>query len=187
MWGVYPPLLYPGIDIGFGWYPGIDLGLYFGGWGGWGWGAGDGRPTGSAAIFSSTTPSSTVTASGISREAIDWAVQRGRIIPNTGSACRTPIARWRTGMRAMALSAAAFRTQSNRGEAVPQQRFGNPGFEQRGFTANHSVFGGYQNGGMSRMQSDRGFSSMGAGRTFGGGGFGGGGFGGGGARGGGRR
>jgi hypothetical protein len=35
-WGVYPPLLYPGIDAGFGWYPGIDLGLYFGGWGGWG-------------------------------------------------------------------------------------------------------------------------------------------------------
>ncbi len=36
--GYYPPLLYPGIDVGFGWYPGIDLGLYFGGWGGWGWG-----------------------------------------------------------------------------------------------------------------------------------------------------
>src|SRR5664279_375465 len=28
-WGVYPPLLYPGIDVGLGWYPGIDLGLYF--------------------------------------------------------------------------------------------------------------------------------------------------------------
>ena len=24
-WGAYPPLLYPGIDAGFGWYPGIDL------------------------------------------------------------------------------------------------------------------------------------------------------------------
>ena len=83
---------------------------------------------------------------------------------------------------------------SNRAALAPQQRFGNPGFEQRGFTGNHSVFGGYHNGGMSRMQSDRGFSSMGAGRTGGGvfggggmrgGGFGGGGFGGGGARGGG--
>jgi len=79
---------------------------------------------------------------------------------------------------------------SSRGELAPQQRFGNPSFEQRGSTGNHSVFGGYQNGGMARAQSDRGFSSMGAGRTLGGfgGGMRGGGFGGGGgARGGGRR
>jgi hypothetical protein len=60
----------------------------------------------------------------------------------------------------------------NREGLPPQQRFGNPGFEQRPSTANHSVFGGYHNGGMTRMQSDRGFSSMGAGRV---GGFGGGG------------
>ncbi|HXK00929.1 MAG TPA: DUF3300 domain-containing protein, partial [Verrucomicrobiae bacterium] len=38
VWGAYPPLLYPGIDLGFGWYPGVDVGLFFGGWGGWGWG-----------------------------------------------------------------------------------------------------------------------------------------------------
>ena len=56
----------------------------------------------------------------------------------------------------------------NRGAFPQQQRFGNPGFEQRGWTGNHSVFGGYHNGGMTRMQSDRGFSSMGAGRTSGG-------------------
>lgn len=37
-WGYYPPLYYPGIGMGIGWFPGIDLGLYFGGWGGWGWG-----------------------------------------------------------------------------------------------------------------------------------------------------
>ena len=79
---------------------------------------------------------------------------------------------------------------SGRAALPAQQRFGNPGFEQRGWTGNHSVFGGYHNGGMARMQSDRGFSSMGAGRTSGGG-FGGmrggGGFGGGGMHGGGRR
>jgi hypothetical protein len=75
---------------------------------------------------------------------------------------------------------------SNRGALGPQQRFGNKSFEQRGSTGNHSVFGGYQHGGMTRMQSDRGFSSMGAGRV---GGFGGGGGmrGGGGHGGGGRR
>src|ERR1039457_537664 len=37
-WGLYPPLFYPGIGIGLGWFPGIDIGLWFGGWGGWGWG-----------------------------------------------------------------------------------------------------------------------------------------------------
>ncbi|HUB82237.1 MAG TPA: DUF3300 domain-containing protein [Bryobacteraceae bacterium] len=36
VWGEYPPLYYP--YYGFGWYPGINIGLCFGGWGGWGWG-----------------------------------------------------------------------------------------------------------------------------------------------------
>jgi hypothetical protein len=43
-WGYYPSLYYPA--FGFGWGPGFDVGLYFGGWGfggwggwgGWGWG-----------------------------------------------------------------------------------------------------------------------------------------------------
>jgi hypothetical protein len=38
-WGDYPPLAYPGVDFGFGFYPGIYLGGFFGGFGfgGWGW------------------------------------------------------------------------------------------------------------------------------------------------------
>src|SRR5271157_699195 len=35
-WGYYPPLYYAG--YGYGFYPGINIGLCFGGWGGWGWG-----------------------------------------------------------------------------------------------------------------------------------------------------
>jgi len=35
-WGYYPPLAYYGYGLGF--YPGIDIGFWFGGWGGWGWG-----------------------------------------------------------------------------------------------------------------------------------------------------
>jgi len=35
-WGYYPPLGYPA--YGFGFWPGINIGLCFGGWGGWGWG-----------------------------------------------------------------------------------------------------------------------------------------------------
>jgi Protein of unknown function (DUF3300) len=40
LWGAYPPLFYP--SFGFGWGPGINVGLFFGGWGGWGWGGGFG-------------------------------------------------------------------------------------------------------------------------------------------------
>ncbi len=35
-WGYYPPLFYPSYGYWFG--PGIDIGLCFGGWGGWGFG-----------------------------------------------------------------------------------------------------------------------------------------------------
>jgi hypothetical protein len=35
-WGYYPPLYYAG--YGYGFYPGINIGSYFGGWGGWGYG-----------------------------------------------------------------------------------------------------------------------------------------------------
>jgi hypothetical protein len=44
VYGFYPPLFYPGLDVGFSFLPGIDLGFYFGGgwglWGGFGWGWG---------------------------------------------------------------------------------------------------------------------------------------------------
>jgi hypothetical protein len=35
-WGYYPALAYPA--FGYGFWPGINIGLLFGGWGGWGWG-----------------------------------------------------------------------------------------------------------------------------------------------------
>jgi hypothetical protein len=39
VWGYYPPLFYP--SFGFGFWPGINVGFFFGGWGGWGgWGWG---------------------------------------------------------------------------------------------------------------------------------------------------
>jgi hypothetical protein len=37
LWGYYPPLVYPGFGLWFG--PGINIGFFFGGWGGWGWGS----------------------------------------------------------------------------------------------------------------------------------------------------
>ena len=38
VWGYYPPLWYPTVGFGFGFGPGIFLGAFFPGWGGWGWG-----------------------------------------------------------------------------------------------------------------------------------------------------
>jgi hypothetical protein len=181
VWGVYPPLLYPGIDIGFGFFPGIDLGLYFGGWGGWGWGGwGWGPNWYGGGIF--------IDYSFFNRFGFrgDWGGRLG-----TGAWAHDPVhrlgapyanrevaSRFAGGAGGRFGGAEAGRVGGNRGAAAPQQRMGSSGFEQRGYTGNHSVFGGYHDGGAARTQSDRGFSSMGGGRSFGG-------FGGGGARGGG--
>ena len=194
VWGAYPPLLYPGIDVGFGWFPGIDLGLYFGGWGGWAWGGWGWSPNWyGGGIFLDHSffhrygfhnfgePGYL----GRTAWAHDPAHRLGVPYANRGVAERFG----RAGeFRAGADRFAGGRPENfnrgtfNRGSLPAQQRFGSPSFEQRGWTGNHSVFGGYHNGGMTRMQSDRGFGSLGAGRV---GGFGGarGGFGGG-ARGG---
>ena len=188
-WGAYPPLLYPGIDAGLGWYPGIDLGLYFGGWGGWGWGGWGWGPNwygGNMFIDNSF-----FNRYGYRNFQGGGGLGNSTWMHNPQHRLGVPYANREVAGRygsngAGGRSGSAMARGSNRGALAPQQRLGNKGFEQRGSTGNHSVFGGYQHGGMTRMQSDRGFGSMGAGRT---GGFGGGGgmHGGGGHGGGGRR
>ena len=181
----YPPLLYPGIDAGFGWFPGVDLDLYFGGWGGWGWGGWGWMPNwyggnifidhsffhrygfrdfGGGPLGRSQWEHNPEHRLGVPYGNRQVASRFGR-----GGALGGANGRF-SGARSRALG---------RGAAAPQQRFGNRGFEQRGWTGKHSVFGGYHNGGMARSQSDRGFSSIGGGRGGGfrggrGGGFGGG-------------
>ncbi len=195
VWGAYPPLVYPGIDAGFGWYPGIDLGLWFGGWGGWGWGGWGWAPNWYAGTI--YTDNSFFHRYGFRNFGGGGMLGNSVWMHNPEHRLGVPYANREVAGRFMhngAFGGEADRfggaRASGRAALPAQQRFGNPGFEQRGWTGNHSVFGGYHNGGMARMQSDRGFSSMGAGRTSGGG-FGGmrggGGFGGGGMHGGGRR
>jgi len=174
-WGYYPPLDYPAVDLGWLWYPGIDLGLYFGGWGGWGWGGWGWTPNwyggniyvdhsffnrygfrnfqGGGWLGNSTwahNPEHRLGVPYANRAVADRFARGGAL---GGEAGRFGGAR-----------APSFR----RAELAPQQRFGNSGFEQRGWTGSHSVFGGYHGGAMARTQSDRGFASMGAQRTFGG-------------------
>ena len=169
VWGLYPPWVYPGVDVGFSFFPGIDLGLYFGGWGGWGWGGwGWGPDWFGGGIFVDGSFFNRFGFRnfhggrlGTSAWAHDPAHRMGVPYGNRGVANRFA----RNG------ASGAGRAQGfNRGESAPEQHFGNKGFEQRGYTNNHSVFGGYHNGGATRMQSDRGFSSIGGGRGFGGGG-----------------
>ena len=185
VWGAYPPLLYPGIDVGFGWDPGIDIGLWFGGWGGWGWGGWGWEPDWyGGGIF--------IDHSFFHRYGFrDYGGWSGRSAWTHNPEHRLGVP---YGNRAVAGRFAHNGTFGNGGRAsgfnregrAPQQRFGTSGFEQRGWTGNHSVFGGYHNGGMTHMQSDRGFGSMRGGGGFGGfhggGGMRGGGFHGGGGR-----
>ena len=189
-WGAYPLLSYPGIDMGLGWYPEADLGLYFGGWGGWGWGGWGWSPNwygGNMFIDNSFFHRY-----GFRNFQGGGQLGNSMWMHNPEHRLGVPYANREMAGRFASNGAAgrfggAQARGSNRGDRAPQQRFGNPGFEQRGSMGNHSVFGGHQNGGMTRMQSDHGFSSMGAGRI---GGFGGGGGmrgGGGGHGGGGRR
>ena len=159
VWGAYPALLYPGIDVGLGWWPGIDIGLYFGGWGGWGWGGWGWMPNWyGGGIF--------VDHSFFHRYGFrDFGGERlGNSVWMHNPEHRWGVPYGNPGVAArFARNGGAFggvRTL-NRDELPAQQRFGTPGFENRPSTSNHSVFGGIHNGGMTRMQSDRGFSSMG--------------------------
>jgi Protein of unknown function (DUF3300) len=201
VWGYYPPLFYPGIGLGFGWFPGIDIGLYFGGWGGWGWGGWGWYPNwfgggiylnhsffhryGFEHFHGSPLGTSAWEHNPAHRLGVPYA---NREVANRFGGSTD---RFRAGEREPGFGRGEERVggggeeRAGRGEAAPEQHFGSRGFEQRSWTGSHSVFGGYHNGGSTRMQSDHGFSSLGAGRTFGGGGFHGGGFGGGGFHGGG--
>lgn len=200
-YGYYPSLYYPPIDAGFSFFPGVDLGFYFGGgwglWGGLGWGWGPNWFTDAIVLnphffhrygFSDYHP-------GFHNV---WVHNPGHRLgvpyPNRELAGRFGGAARFGGGQAFR-GAEGFRGAENfRGQpaergnsfaARPETHFAPP---ER--FSGHSAFGGIQGGGVTRMQSDHGFSSMGH-SSFGGargGGFGGG-FhgGGGGARGGGGR
>ena len=204
VWGIYPPLYYPGIGVGLSWFPGCDLDLWFGGWGGWGWGGWGWTPNwfgGGIFIDHSFFHRFGFRGYGgggwLGRSEWMHNPEHRLGVPYANRAVADRFAR-NNAFAGAGRAAGRFRgapeRAANRPEAAPEQRFGSPRFEQRGWTGRHSAFGGYHNGGMTRRQSDRGFSSMGAMRRSGGfRGFSGGARssggmrGGGGARGGGRR
>lgn len=187
VYGVYPPVWYPGIDVGFEFGPGIFIGGFFGGWGGWGWGGWGWYPNwfGGTIILNNSffhRFGFRDFHGGFRGESV-WAHNPEHRIgvpyPNREVANRFG-------------GAAAFRGNEgfNRGAAergnfggegfreAPAQRFGSQGFERHDFGGAHSAFGGIHNGGQTRFESDHGFGSMGGARGFGGGFHGGGGGGG---------
>ena len=181
--GYYPPLFYPGIDVGFSFLPGISIGAYFGGfgiWGGLGWGWGPNWFGGGIIVnanffhrygfreFHTFGPGGAWVHDPAHRLGVPYAN-------------REVASRFGGGAFRGAARAEGFNREPNARNfggverSAPGARFGSPGFEQRNPGGNHSVFGGIRNGGETRMQSDHGFSSMrggfgGGGARFGGGG-----------------
>lgn len=184
-YGFYPPLLYPGIDVGFGFFPGISVGLFFGdccGWGGWGWGpnwfGGNvfvnnhffhryGFRDFDARRFHATEP---------------WTHDPGHRLgvpyPNQGlrEQFRGASGPGGADIRGSGFNQRAQINSNTRSDTGATGRFGTPQFEQRNFGGSHSVFGGAQRGGSARFESDHGFHSMGGFGGAGTGGFAGGGF-----------
>jgi hypothetical protein len=175
-YGFYPPLLYPGIDVGFGWYPGFDIGLCFGGWGGWGWGGWGWQPNwfGGGIILNHSF-----------FHRYGYGHFHGEPL-GTSAWSHNPEHRLGVpyGNREVA-SRFAGRSGTvnggfNRGDAFAGGRGSGAVQPRNSFQSRpdySSVFGQRSPGNAARMGSDHGFSSMGPART---GGFRGGGFGGGG-------
>jgi len=183
VYGYYPPLFYPPIDVGFSFFPVCDLGFYFGGgWGlyggfGWGWGPnwfGGGIILDPFFFHRFGFRDFHGGFGGGNVWVHDPAHRLGVAYPNRALAERFRGGEtFRGGARG---GAPEFRGGET--SRQPSQRFGTQGFERQN-PSGRSAFGGISNGGATRMQSDHGFSSMGH-AGFGGGG--GGGFHGGGGR-----
>jgi hypothetical protein len=163
----WPP--YPGAGIYFGWGPGINMGLFFGvgwgGWGGWGWHPGWGghtifvnnafihRYNFNSAHLSQLHGSSVWAHDASHRGGVPYA--RPELANRYQSSVRDNL---RTAATQQARSAGS---QSN-------ERMGNRSVPQN--NSRGGLFGGMGNGQAARINSDHGFSSLGAGRTGGGGG-----------------
>ena len=168
----YPGWYWPAAPVGglyFGWGPGIRMGLFFGtgwnGWGGWGWHPGWGGHT---IIVNNTfihryNFNSTHLAQlhGTSVWAHDPAHRVG--VPYTRPELSN---RFQSNVRENLRTSP---TQQARQSVAPSnERIGGRSVPQS--NPRSGVFGGMGNGQAARINSDHGYSSLGAGRTGGGGG-----------------
>lgn len=168
--GFYPPLFYPGVDIGFTFGPGIYIGAFFGGccgWGAFGWGWWPGWFDHHLLVnnYFLHRYGFRDFHGGEFRGTDVWAHNPEHRL-GVPYASRDLTNRYRGAGAERGFAPNRGFAEPGRGAAPASGRFGSPSFEQRA-PANHSVFGGIQNGGAARIQNDHGFSSMGS-RGFGG-------------------
>ena len=162
----WPPT--PGVGVWFGWGPAINFGFFFGGgwggWGGWGWHFGWGAHT---VIVNNTfihrynfNSAHLAQLHGTSVWAHDPAHRAG-----------VPYARPELSARYQSQVRENLRTtatqEARRSATQPAERMGNRSIPR---SSRGGLFGGMGNGQAARINSDHGFSSLGAGRTGGGGG-----------------
>jgi hypothetical protein len=177
VWG--PPLYYPYASwyyppAYFGFGVGIPIGVYFGygwgGWGGWGWHPGWGGHT--VIVNNNFIHRYNFNAgprgnlSGRTEWSHDSFHREG--VPYSNSALSN---RYGATARQSLQPRSSFAGQSSpRGATNPSggERMGNRQIPNNTPSNNRSAFGGVREGGAARMQSDHGFSSLGAGRSGGG-------------------
>ncbi|HYW42595.1 MAG TPA: DUF3300 domain-containing protein [Bryobacteraceae bacterium] len=174
LWYPYPHWWWPPRSVivgglGFGFYGGIDMGLFFGGgwggWGGWGWHPGWGNRTvivNNAFIHRYNFNSVNVRdVHGTSVWTHDVAHRQG--VPYANAALQQ---RYRGDVRQNV--AQRPEVQQNRAPSQPAERFGNRQVPQSAPQArNRSVFGGSESSGAAaRAHADHGYSSMGPARSM---------------------
>lgn len=168
VWGCYPPLFYPGVDVGFSFFPGVWLGVYFGGccgWGGWGWGF--------------DWFGGVIVVSNFFFHRYGFREFGERAFRASESWAHNPDHRlgvpYSNASVANRYRGAVGSVQNGANRIAPTARapaqFGSPSFEQRATGENHSAFGGAEPRGRTQFEGDHGFHSLGPGRVTGGGGF----------------
>lgn len=190
-WG--PPLYYPyanwfyppfvgGAYWGFG--RGISMGFYFGGgwggWGGWGWRPGWGnhsvivnnnfihRNNFNAGRSGSLNGTTTWSHDASHRQGVPYA--SAAVSSRYGGSVRQNLQSRGASSAGLQSRGASANLAQSRGITSPSgaaERMGNRQIAPSVRSGNRSAFGGVRDGGAARMQSDHGYSSLGAARTGG--------------------
>ncbi|MBZ5604845.1 MAG: DUF3300 domain-containing protein [Acidobacteriia bacterium] len=172
VYGIYPPLYYPPFSAGFGFGTGIYIGGVFGGccgWGAFGWGWAPHWFDHHIVVnnYFLHRYGFRDFHGGEFRDHDVWAHDPGHRLgvpyPNRalqGQFRGAAGGRDSGGGRNFNAARSPGARPEGRVVAPPPPRFGSPEFEHQNPGGNRSAFGGVENGGRARIQSDHGFSAM---------------------------
>jgi len=164
----WPPFTVRVGRLGFGFYPPVSMGSYFGygwhGWGGWGW-----RPAwGTRTVIVNNTfihrynfnETRVVDQHGTTVWAHDSAHRMG--VPYARPELRT---QYGAGVRTNLAAPAERMPAQYRSSGAPTERMGDRTVPQNAPAANRSAFSGYENRNTTQVHSDHGYSSLGPARS----------------------